>query len=585
MSRSPTIALAVALLFVALVAASRDAHADPHLDAVAKEALEKAAGDYASADYAGAAARLKKAAQLCGAKGCSAHTKGAVLRDLGAMEFRAGDKDGAAKHWGDALTIDPALTPNPAYDASDVGAAWEDARAGAGLAAGPISTKPPPGGAAAPLAPAPLGAAGAHGPTDAGAAGGGARAPAPVPGPPAEQPKGEFDHDPAFEQKEDTPLPVHVEYQGKSKLTKVVLKYKGAQMRDWARVELTHVGGNNYEGLIPCSDVTRGAMRYWIQGFDKTGDPVAATGDPKHTFYVPIRDKITSAPPHLAGKEPPRSCEETDCPPGLPGCKRKAAGDTGPTEAPAEGAAEGDGAEAKSAKGNDKSGPGYARLWFGLSLSLDFVPLPGATDVCRRVQATGSPINSQGYYCYDPSGSADFPTIATNTVLATGGSGTASGALQPGDIRILIAFDYAFSQNLLLGARLGFVANAYPGKSAVNQGHAFFAPLHIEARATYLLGNGHLAHAGFAPMGFAGLGLAEFDAHQSTRVRFTNGLAPQTVDAWLTDAPFFIVVGAGARYQFSPRAAATGAVKLNVVIGGNGLLPAFGPELGVVYGF
>ena len=65
------------------------------------------------------------------------------------MEFRSGDKDAAGKTWNDALAIDSALTMNPAYDASDVGAAWEDARASAGLPAGPVSSKPPPGGAAA----------------------------------------------------------------------------------------------------------------------------------------------------------------------------------------------------------------------------------------------------------------------------------------------------------------------------------------------------------------------------------------------------------------------------------------------------
>lgn len=583
MSRFPKIAGVAAFMLAALFA-PRAALADPHTEGMAKEAMEKAASDYAAMNYAGAAAHLKKAAQACGVKNCTPPTKGALLRDLGTMEFRSGDKDSAGKSWNDALALDPALTMNPTYDASDVGAAWEDARAAAGLPAGPISSKPPPGGAVAP-APAAPPAGGTRGaPLSADTGGGPAAAPAPPPAPPAEQPTGDFDHDPAIEQREDTPLPIHVEYEGSSKLTQVVVKYKGAQMREWARIELKNVGGNSYEGLIPCADVTRGMMRYWIQGFDKTGDPAAATGDPKHLFYVAIRDKITSEPPRLPGKPPPRSCEESDCPPGLPGCKKKGAA------AASDASAEGGGAAAEEAEGSDKKkaqnvGPGYTRLWFGLSFAVDLVVLPGASDVCRRSDVNGSPLNSAGYYCYDSVASADFPkSSAVNDTLAVGKSGTTSGALQPGDIRVLLAFDYAMSPSLLLGGRLGYVANSYPGKSAVNQGHAFFAPLHIEARATYLLGPAPLTHVGFAPMGFAGLGLSEFDGHQSTPVNFTNAM-PLNVDVWLTDAPFFIVLGGGARYQLSPRAAVTGALRLNVVIGGNGLMPTFGPEIGVLYGF
>ncbi len=565
---------------------SRYALADPHTEGVVKEATEKAASEYEATNYAGAAATLRKALQACGAKNCTAATKGALLRDLGTMEFRSGDKDAAGKSWNDALAIDSALTMNPAYDASDVGAAWEDARASAGLPAGPVSSKPPPGGAAAAPAPAPpAGTTHAAGATPEPPPPPAHAAPAgPPPGPLPDQPTGgDFDHDPAIEQKEDTPLPIHAEFVGNAKLDQVIVKYKGAQMRDWARVPLKNVSGNVYEGLIPCADVTRGVMRYWIQGFDKTGDPAAATGDPKHPFSVAIRDKITSEPPRFPGKEAPHSCEEADCPPGLPGCRRKGAGAAASSDGE-EGTVEEN--EAKEKKKAADAGPKFTRLWFGVSLAIDFLPLPSGTDVCRRDDVTGSPINLQGYYCYDSGGSSDFPKgQAVNDTLVVGKAGTASGALQGGDIRILLAFDYAWNPSLLLGGRVGYVANSYPGKSAVDQGHAFAAPFHIEARATYLFGQTPLLRTGFSPMVFGGLGLSEFDGHQSTQVRVSGVTTAQTVDVWLTDAPFFIVLGGGARYQFSPRAALTGALRLNVVIGGNGLMPTFGPEIGVLYGF
>jgi hypothetical protein len=561
----------------------RDVLADPHTEALVKEGEQKAAADYEAMNYTGAAAALKKAIQACGAKNCSPQTKAALLRDLGTMEFRSGDKDAAGKYWNDALAIDETLGINPAYDAWDVGAAWEDARAAAGLPAGPISSKPNPAGVPPPSAAAPAPAAPPPAPTHAAPPPEPPPvhvAPSPPPGPPPEQPNGgDFDHDPAIEQKEDTPLPIHVEYTGNSKLAQVIVKYKGAQMREWARVELKSVGPAVYEGLIPCADVTRGMMRYWIQGFDSTGDPAAATGDPKHPFSVAIRDKITSEPPRLPGKQPPRSCEESDCPPGLPGCTKRGAG--GPPE---EGGAEE--TEVKEKKTPVRAGPGYRRIWFGVSLAVDFLVLPGSSDVCSRSDMTGSPTNSQGYYCYDPVGKADFPAnMAQNDTLVPKESGTATGALQGGDIRILFAFDYAVNPSVLVGGRFGYVANTYPGKSAVDQGHAFFAPLHIEARATYLFGVAPLTHVGFAPMAFGGLGLSQFDGHQSTAVRLTTNPPTQTVDAWLTDAPFFVVLGGGGRYQFSERAALTGALRLNVVIGGNGLMTTFGPEIGVLYGF
>lgn len=555
MNRIHTTAGAIVAALLACTLATRPALADAHTEAVAKDALQKEGADYSSMNYTAAVARLAKAVQACGTNKCSPATRAVLLRDYGTMQFRAGDKNGAAKSWGDSLALDPTQALNPAFDASDVGAAWEDARASAGLPAGMVSSKPPPGAAATPGPAAhPAGA-----PTE----------------PAAEQPTGDFEHDPAPEQKENTPLPVHVDYPGNSKLTRVVLKYKGAQMREWARLDLKHTEGtNSYEGTIPCADVTRGTMRYWVQGFDKTGEPVSATGDPKHPYYVLIRDKITTEPPHLPGQEPPRSCEEVDCPPGLAGCKKRGAGGGPETDATVTPGA-GDEGEAEK----KPQGPHYPRLWVGVSFALDLLSLSSATNVCAlsKTAVVRTPLNSAGYYCYDPAAGVDFPPNPTvNNELVAGG--TTSSGVQVGDLRAMLSFDYALTPNVLAGARLGYVFNAYPGKAAVH-----FAPIHIEARATYVLGNAPLTRASLAPMGFAGLGLSEFDGHQSTFVNVNN--VRQTVDVWLTNAPFFIVVGAGGRWQFSPRAAITGALRLNLAIGSNGLLPTYGPELGVLYGF
>jgi hypothetical protein len=86
-------------------------------------------------------------------------------------------------------------------------------------------------------------------------------------------------------------------------------------------------------------------------------------------------------------------------------------------------------------------------------------------------------------------------------------------------------------------------------------------------------------------MVFAGTGISEFDTHVTSVVSLDNVAGQQPVNIWMTDAPFFIALGGGMRYQFSLRAAFTAAVRLNAVIGGNGFLMTYGPELGVVYGF
>jgi hypothetical protein len=492
------------------------------------------------------------------------------------MQFRAGDTDAAADSWGAALELQPTLTLNPVYEASDVGAAWEDARASAGLPASPVSTKPPPSAATAAPSQAVGTAAGA--PTGAGDRKGAAAATSSESL--GEQPTGDFLHDPAPEQRQNTPLPIHVEYGGDAALVRVLVKYNSPHKREWARVELKRVSpaGNVWEGMIPCADVGSGTLRYWLQGFNRSDEPVAETGSPKHPFHVAIRDKITGEAPRLPGKAPPQSCDESDCPPGLAGCKAdKQDDEVAPRESGTAGAAAGpEGAASDEAGAKEKKEEPYQRLWLGVGLAFDYISLSAAIDVCRR-DSHGNAINSVGYYCYDSAAGTDFPPDPTANATLKGG-GTTTGGFQLGNTRVMLALDYAVRANFLAGARLGYVFNAYPGTASVH-----FLPLHIEVRGTYLLGSAPLAHSGLAPLGFAALGLSEFDGHQTTLVTFNNGSPKKMVDTWLTDAPLFVAVGVGLRYQLS-RVAITGAFRLNLVIG-NGLMSTIGPELGALYAF
>jgi hypothetical protein len=386
MRRFPATLRAVAVIFAACTLFARPAHADKATEAAAKDALKRAAKEYTRADYVKAAARLQKALKACGEKRCTVATKAALLRDLGASRYRAGDQDAARSAWDDAKKLQPDLELAPEYDAPDLRQAF-------------------------------------------------------------------------------------------------------------------------------------------------TGEPAQA---------APVEKP--AAPPEPP-PEPPAPVPEVE---------------EGPRP--------------------------FARVWIGAQGSVDFVIAPAAQNVCK-LTSKGYPVNSAGYFCTNPDGS-DFPTRVSgeqNSHVADGGQ--ASGGFQMGDIRALLALDYAATANVLIGGRFGYVINSYPGQAAVYLNKAFGAKVHAELRGTYVFGKDPLSRAGFAPMAFVGGGLAEFDTFVTTFVSLDNVVGRQPANAWLTNGPGFAVVGGGMRYQFSPRVAATGAARINGVFGGNGFLLTFGPEVSLQYGF
>ncbi len=227
----------------------------------------------------------------------------------------------------------------------------------------------------------------------------------------------------------------------------------------------------------------------------------------------------------------------------------------------------------------------YAHFWIGVAGALDFMVFPSGNDLCKLTpQAT--PANTLHLYCTNPDGT-DFPSRATtgqNNALVSGQSANVNGGLQIGDVRALLAFDYALTPAFLVGARVGYIMNAYPGRAAVHDGRADGEHVHAELRGTYLFGDAPLANIGFAPMVFAGGGVSEYDGYVTSTVSFNNVVGSQRVNVWMTDGPVFVMVGGGFRYQFSLRAAFTGAIRINASLPGNGVLPTVGPEVGFQYG-
>ena len=229
---------------------------------------------------------------------------------------------------------------------------------------------------------------------------------------------------------------------------------------------------------------------------------------------------------------------------------------------------------------------GYEHLWIGVAGAFDMLLFPSGTDLCK-LTSLEEPANSFHAYCTTPDG-ADFPTRRStdqNDALVAGQSGSVKGGLQIGDVRAFVTVDYALSPAWLLGARVGYVANAYPGAAAVADGRAYGRVLHAELRVTYLVGQAPLARVGFAPMLFLAGGVSEFDGHLTSNAALNGIAGSQRVNIWVTDGPAFVTLGGGLRYAFSLRAAFTAALRVNAALPGNGVMPTAGPELGFQYGF
>jgi hypothetical protein len=581
------------------VVASRGAYAaDPKIEKEA-QALEKKAieEDNLNVNYAGAVKKLQTAITKCDGDKCNSGLKAALLRDLGAMQILNGSVDEGKASFGQAIGMDASIELDPSYKNPQLEGIWSEVKKKGGGAAAPVKAGP--------------------------------------------QPTGDFTHTPATEALVRTPLPVYVEYSGTEELSRVTVKYKGFGMTDWKTIELKKTD-SGFGALIPCKDATQGLMQYYVQGFNGQNDPVATSGTRGKPFTVPVTAQITGPNPSLPGEEPPEQCADTgECPPDFPGCggKKKPAGEECAKDSDCESnscsdekcadkkstgddcakddecssgtcssgkcagkKAEGDECDSDEDCDSDRCKEGKctassssskgSKIWLGLAFQADWYAIPGASDVCIVNPATTNPTNSAGYTCVDPSSGSAFPNSGLtspqtsartlNQDIAKGAGDQVVGGFKLANLRLFLSLDYAVSHNVLIGLRAGYVFNTDPSSSA-------FAPLHLEARLTYLIGKDAVSHKGISPMLFGGIGAGEFDAFVPVQVTLNNiGNTPLTgtENAWLTAGPVFVAVGGGARVLLSNKIAATAALKLEGAFGGEaGFLPGVAPELGVQFGF
>lgn len=553
---------------------------NPKTEATAKALQKKAMEeDYLATEFTKAQDKLDKAIAACGADKCSAGTRAQLKRDLGVVQIGGQlDKEKGIGNFVEAIKLDAAIALDPDLRTKDLDAAWAEAKKRAG------------GGGATPQ---PSGGGG--------------------------QPSGDFMHVPAAQQQVRTPIPVYAEYSGEEQLVKVIVRYKGFGMTDWKTVQLTKMGDKGWGGLLPCSDVQQGTSQYYLQGFNAGNDVIASGGDRNNPYKVPVKTDKIDDPPHLPNQPAPTQCQDTgDCPPNFPGCKKGPIGAPTPVTEPTgkdggEFCEEDSECKSKSCvkeKCTDPEGEKKApKLWVGLSGGFDYALLSSSTDVCKlnptnHPTSPLTPINTSGYYCVTGSGDdypyrpipSDFaagvvpgdprfnPRRDENANLQTGVSDRVSGGGAFGNIRILASLDYALNLNFLIGLRVGFVANTYPGEAASVDGKKF-PPLHLEVRGTYLIGKDALTKK-LAPFAMAGAGVSTFDARVQVTVieKVNNVNVAKNVDAWQIAGPAFMMLGGGLRVGFSPKAALMAGMRLNLAFG-NAFAPSIGPEVGIQLGF
>ena len=507
-----------------VIAVPRAAFADRRSEAAARDALKRADEEYMRTDFAKGLRRLQTAERACGEASCTSETHATLLREIGTMQFRLGQADAATASFQRARKVDPNIDLNPDYDAKDLRAAWD-----AALASAAPATK-----------------------------------------------SGDFVHRPAAGQRTERPLPVYVELQNPD-VTSVVVKYRNPTMRAYRRAVLRKMGGG-WGGYVPCADVVPGILSYYVQGFDKTGELAASSGDPGNTFEVPIRADYAGAAPALPGDSPPTKCSDEDvealnldegerckedrqCRSGTCTYGRCKAVPAFEQEEP-----------------SSEAGPRQrARLWIGVAGTLDLTMPKAANEVCALSGGT----SPSGYWCTTPEG-AD---LTGRPALVAGRQGTTSGDLTTGSVHIVLTLDYALTGNVLLGLRLGYVANAYPGDAASAAGKTLAAHIHVEARGTWVFGDEPIARSGLAPYVFGSVGAAHFDAPVTVMVAAQGVAGERAVHAWDVTGPAFAALGGGARYAFSPRVAFSAGLGAYAAFAPGAFGFDISPELNLNYGF
>lgn len=256
-----------------------------------------------------------------------------------------------------------------------------------------------------------------------------------------------------------------------------------------------------------------------------------------------------------------------------------------PARSPARAPAEDLGATATAVPGGDvrPSPPErIRRLWLGVEGSLDIAFLSSAEDVCK-LNGT-EPMNDAGYFCTRSDG-ADYPDRndpSQNDAIQVGQLDSVAGGPAVGNVRIKLRADWALDEHWLVGGRIGWVLNSYPGEAA--PGLSVGAPFDLEARITYLHGRHPLSRPGTSQYVYVGAGLSETNAGVRVELVERSGQV-RSATAWQIGGFFYASAGLGVRYALTPALGILAGPRFALAIGGQKLIPAIAPELALTVGF
>ncbi len=332
--------------------------------------------------------------------------------------------------------------------------------------------------------------------------------------------------------------------------TSMELRYKPFGSDTWKSVKMDKKG-DAYRATVPCdATMDQGTLKVYVRAKDASGESVASWGTKSKPIEINVSESAAGEPPSFDDGEAPERCQaKEECPPDFPGC-----GPSGPKRGNKDwGASCENSSECKEGllcssgtcetapscdkdedcetgtcsggkcdigEGAGEAGKPWKKHWVGLHVAQD-VAIIGGSDVC-----TPAAQQNDNFACFysgldTPFVGEPFPGtgIATGTVIAT--------------TRFLLSYDFAFTSNITVGARVGYAIGGGPpaGQQIADEGDpttasddtysggTAFLPLHVELRGAYWIGQNALGKKGLRPYVGLGGGMAQVDAKVPVTVK------------------------------------------------------------------
>lgn len=116
---------------------------------------------------------------------------------------------------------------------------------------------------------------------------------------------------PVEEQLPGYAIPIYVELSQAANIGRVLLAYRGPDMRRFLKIQMTP-HGEGYAGRIACHRVAEPEVEYYIEVLDTDGEVVARAGSEEEPLRVAVRGELERDPPHLPGEPPEPPCSEDE---------------------------------------------------------------------------------------------------------------------------------------------------------------------------------------------------------------------------------------------------------------------------------